>query len=68
MTSRIDTSRHHTKHVCPDCETNRTGLWATSDVLAGHDTDEITPAVHADIVAICVARGTVRGLRDVAQR
>lgn len=68
MTSRIDTSRHHTKHVCPDCETNRTGLWATSDVLAGHDTDELTPAIHADIVALYVARSTVKGLRDAAQR
>lgn len=68
MTSRIDTSRHNTKHVCPDCETNRTGLWATLEVLAGHDTDASTPAIYAEIVALRVARGTVKGLRDAAQR
>ena len=68
MTSRIDTSRHNTKHVCPDCETNRTGLWATLDVPHQRNTDASTPAIYAEIVALRVARGTVRGLRDAAQR
>ena len=63
MTTRTDTSRHDIDHVCPACEAKRTGLWATIDVLAKHDTDEITPAIYAEIVALCKARGTAGGSR-----
>ena len=66
MTARSDTSRHDIEHLCPDCEANRTGLWATLEVLAKYDANEITPAINAEIVALCVARGTVERLRDVA--
>ena len=62
----VDTSRHDIEHMCPACEANRTGLWATLEVLAKHNTDEITPAIYSEIVALCVARGTVGGLRDAA--
>ena len=62
----VDTSRHDIEHMCSACEANQTGLWATLEVLAKHGADEITPAINAEIVALCVARGTVRGLRDAA--
>ena len=66
MTARSDTSRHDIEHLCPDCEANRTGLWATLEVLAKYGADEITPAIYADIVALCIARGSTGGMRDAA--
>ena len=66
MTARTDTSRHDIEHVCPDCEANRTGLWATLEVLAKYDANDITPAIYADIVALCIARGSTGGMRDAA--
>lgn len=66
MTPRTDTSRHDIEHTCPACEANRSGLWATLEVLAKHGTNEITPAIHAEIVALCEARGSVGGSRDAA--
>jgi hypothetical protein len=66
MTATVDTARHDIEHVCPACEANRTGLWATLDVLAKYRTDEITPAIYAEIVALCESRGTVGGSRDAS--
>jgi len=66
MTATVDTSRHDIEHMCPACEANRTGLWATLDVLAMHDTDEITPTVYAEIVALCEVRGSVERMPHAA--
>ena len=66
MTKRTNTARHDIEHVCPAREANRTGLWATIDVLAKHDTDAVTPAIYAEIVTLCEARGSAEGMRDAA--
>ena len=66
MTARSDTSRHDIEHLCPDCEANRTGLWATLEVLAKYDTDEITPAMQAEIIALCASRGRDERTNDAA--
>ena len=64
MTQRTNTARHDIEHVCAACEAKRTGLWATLEVLAKHRSDEITPAIYAEIVALCETRCTIGGSRD----
>ena len=66
MTATVDTSRHDTEHMCPACEENGTGYWATIEVLERHNTDEITPAMQAEIIALCASRGRVRRASDAA--
>jgi hypothetical protein len=66
MTATVDTSRHDTEHMCPACEQNRTGMWATREVLAKYDTDEITPAMQAEIITLCESRGRVGRVSDAA--
>ena len=66
MTGRVDTSRHDTEHMCEACEVNGTGYWATIEVLEKHNTDEISPPIQAEIVALCESRGRVQEVRYVA--
>ncbi len=66
MTATVDTSRHTTECVCLACEENGTGYWATIAVLEKRNTDEITPAMQAEIVALCESRGRVGRARDAA--
>ena len=66
MSTEVDTSRHLTECLCPSCEQNRTGQWATHEVLAKYDTDEITPTMQAEIVALCELRGRVKRTSDAA--
>lgn len=66
MTATVDTSRHDTEHMCLACEENGTGYWATLEVLEKYNTDEITPAMQAEIVALCESRGRARRVRDAA--
>lgn len=62
-----DTSRHLTKCLCEGCDENHTGYFATQEVLDKYATDEITDAMQAEIVALCVSRGSMRkGGRDAA--
>lgn len=61
-----DTSRHSVECLCEYCEANQTGRWASQDVLAAHNTDEITPELYAQIVALCESRGRVRRATDAA--
>ena len=65
MSSR-DTSRHSTECLCVACEENRTGQWATREVLAKYDTDELTPAMQAEIIALCASRGRAERTNDAA--
>ena len=64
--SKRDTSRHSTDCLCVACEENRTGQWATREVLAKYDTDEITPAMQAEIIALCASRGGAERTNDAA--
>jgi hypothetical protein len=66
MTATVDTSRHTTECLCQSCEQNRTGQWATREVLAKHDTDEISPAMQAEIITLCESRGRARRASDAA--
>lgn len=66
MTATVDTSRHTTECLCMFCEENRTGQWVTREVLAKYDTDEITPAMQAEIIGLCASRGRVGRTNDAA--
>jgi hypothetical protein len=66
MTATVDTSRHTTECLCQSCEHNGTGQWATREVLAKYDTDEITPTMQAEIVALCESRGRAGKASDAA--
>ena len=64
--SKRETSRHSTDCLCVACEENRTGQWATREVLAQYDTDEVTPAMQAEIIALCASRGRDERTNDAA--
>ena len=66
MSTAVDTSRHTTECLCLSCEHNGTGQWATREVLAKYDTDEITPAMQAEIIALCDSRGRAERTSDAA--
>jgi hypothetical protein len=66
MTATVDTSRHTTECLCQSCEENRTGQWATREVLAKYDTDEISPTMQAEIITLCELRGRVGRASDAA--
>ena len=66
MTATVDTSRHTTECLCLACEENRTGQWATREVLAKYNTDEITPAMQSEIIALCDSRGRAERTSDAA--
>ena len=64
--SKRETSRHSTDCLCVACEENRTGQWATREVLAKYDTDEITTAMQAEILTLCELRGRAGRAGDAA--
>ncbi len=66
MTATVDTSRHTTECLCLSCEENRTGQWATREVLAKYDTDEISPTMQAEIITLCESRGRAGRASDAA--
>ena len=66
MSTAVDTSRHTTECLCMSCEENSTAQWATREVLAKYDTDEISPAMQAEIVALCESRGRAGRASDAA--
>lgn len=66
MTATVDTSRHTTECLCQSCEHNGTGQWATREVLAQYDTDEISPTMQAEIITLCESRGRVGRASDAA--